>query len=376
LNASTFKDLLLQKSHALGFDIFRIASPDALAQAEQNLNAYLASNYHGDMMWMEHRAKERANPSLLWPQVRSILLLGMNYAPQHNPLKDLQERSNGLVSTYAQGADYHDVIKPRLKEIAQLLVSQSGAQAKVFVDTAPVMEKPLAQAAGLGWQGKHTVLVSRQFGSWLFLGAIFTNAELDPDTPEKDHCGVCTRCLDICPTNAFPQPYQLDSRRCISYLTIEHKGPIPYELRAKFGNRIFGCDDCLAVCPWNKFAQTAREQKLLSRRDIGLKPLYDLLQLNDASFRKLFAKTPVKRTGRNRFLRNCLIAAGNSGNQALLPAVRALLKDESTLVRGAAIWALSQLSQGELHDERCRVLCSEEKDTYVRDEWKAALFNA
>ncbi len=317
---------------------------------------------------METRAAERADPRLLWPDVCSIILVGLNYAPDKNPLENLSARSDGLVSVYAQGADYHDVIKPRLKEIAALL-ARDNHQAKVFVDTAPVMEKPLAAAAGLGWQGKHTVLVSREFGSWLFLGAIFTDAVIEADAPETDHCGSCKRCLDICPTDAFPQPYQLDSRLCISYLTIEHKGVIPRALRAKFGNRIFGCDDCLAVCPWNKFAQAAHEQKITSRRDIGLKPLHELLQLDDTAFRTLFAKTPVKRTGRDRFLRNCLIAAGNSQDESLIPPVQKLLDDENPLVRGAAVWALGQLSPALFEKEKSHH--AHEKDANVQTEWSA-----
>jgi epoxyqueuosine reductase len=365
----SLKRKLSEKSRSLGFDIFRIASPLSLNKEQENLSAYLSANYHAGMDWMQTRADERANPQLLWPGVRSVLLLGMNYAPESDPLENLKARSRGLVSVYAQGADYHDVIKPRLKEIARMLAQESGAQAKVFVDTAPVMEKPLSAAAGIGWQGKHTVLVSKEFGSWLFLGAIFTDMELQPDATEHDHCGSCTRCLDICPTKAFPQPYQLDSRKCISYLTIEHKGHIPRELRAKFGNRIFGCDDCLAVCPWNKFAKAAQEQKLVSRRDIGLMPLADLLQLNDAAFRKLFAKTPVKRTGRARFLRNCLIAAGNSEDSSLIKYVRALLDDDSALVRAASVWALSKLSQDDFQNEAYRAL--NENDAGVRAEWTA-----
>lgn len=364
------KEQLQQKARELNFDLFRLASPLALVSAEHDLSAFLQAGYHGDMAWMETRAAERASPILLWPDVKSILLLGMNYAPAHDPMQHLQARSHGLISAYAQGADYHDVLKPRLKQIASVL-AQYGGQAKVFVDTAPVMEKPLAQASGLGWQGKHTVLVSREFGSWLFLGAIFTDLELPPDDAEHTHCGSCTRCLDICPTNAFPQAYQLDARKCISYLTIEHKGPIPHELRSKFGNRIFGCDDCLAVCPWNKFAQASREQQLISRRDIGLMPLSELLQLDDASFRKLFVKTPVKRTGRDRFIRNCIIAAGNSSDTALIPYLLMLLSDDSELVRGAAIWALAQLASPQLQAEQHRF--ENETNAYVREEWTMAL---
>lgn len=364
------KDRLKAGAKALGFDVLRVTSPQTLGSAEEDLASFLQAGYHGSMSWMEPRARERANPSLLWPQVRSVLLLGMNYGPSVNPLTHLKARNRGLVSVYAQGADYHDVIKKRLKRLAAILTAQQ-ADVKVFVDTAPVMEKPLAQAAGLGWQGKHTVLVSREFGSWLFLGAIFTTAVLEPDPPENTHCGSCTACLDICPTNAFPRPYQIDARKCISYLTIEHKGPIPRGLREKFGNRIFGCDDCLAVCPWNKFARQAREHELVSRRDIGLRPLSELLALDDAAFRALFAKTPVKRTGRDRFLRNCLIAAGNSGDADLIEPVRRLLDEASALVRGAAVWALARLSWEEFEREGWRA--AEEKEAIVSEEWKLAL---
>jgi epoxyqueuosine reductase len=321
---------------------------------------------------MADRARERADPRALWPEVRSVAMLGMSAAPDENPLGKLAARSQGLVAAYAQGVDYHDVIKPRLKAIARALLESAGeGDAKVFVDTAPLMEKPLAAAAGLGWQGKHTVLVSRAHGSWLVLGAILTTLDIAPDAPHAERCGTCTRCLDVCPTAAFPKPFELDARRCLAYLTIEHKGPIPREFRALMGNRVFGCDDCLAVCPWNRFAAAARDAKLTARRDIGLRPLAELLALDDGAFRALFAKTPVKRTGRARFVRNCLLAAGNSGDPALAAPVRALLADAEPLVRGAAVWALARLDPEALRAEAWRA--GRETDPAVAAEWRAEL---
>ena len=322
---------------------------------------------------MDATAARRGNPRTLWPQVGSVIMLGVNYGQDSDPLAILRRRGRGAISVYARGDDYHDIIKPRLKALARWLTAQAGGDAKVFVDTAAVMEKPLAAAAGIGWQGKHTNLVSRQFGSWLFLGAIFTTLELPPDAPEIDHCGSCHACLDICPTAAFPAPYRLDARRCISYLTIEHKGPIPRELRAPIGNRIFGCDDCLAVCPWNKFAQAGRENKLAARPELTAPRLADLARLDDAAFRQLFSKSPLKRTGRTRFVRNVLIAMGNSGDAALAPEAIRLLDDPSPLVRGAAVWALSRL----LPAERFAVLAMDrrarESEPLVAEEWTVAL---
>jgi epoxyqueuosine reductase len=322
---------------------------------------------------METTAARRGNPRALWPQVRSVIMLGLNYSPDGDPLKILRSRDRGAISVYARGDDYHEIIKARLKALARWLTAQTGGDAKIFVDTAAVMEKPLAAAAGIGWQGKHTNLVSRQFGSWLFLGAIFTTLDLPPDAPESDHCGTCQACLDVCPTTAFPAPYRLDARRCISYLTIEHKGPIPRELRPAIGNRIFGCDDCLAVCPWNKFAQAGRESKLSARQELSAPRLADLARLDDAAFRKLFSKSPIKRTGRNRFVRNVLIAIGNSGDATLAPEAIRLLDDPSALVRGAAVWALSRL----LGAERLAMLAAErpveEKEPLVAEEWTAAV---
>lgn len=321
---------------------------------------------------MATTAHRRGDPHALWPDVRSVIMLGMNYGPDADPLAILRRRSHGAISVYARGDDYHDIIKPRLKAIARWLLAQAGGDAKVFVDTAPVMEKPLAAAAGLGWQGKHTNLVSRRYGSWLFLGAIFSTLDLAPDTPEPDHCGHCRACLDVCPTAAFPAPYQLDARRCISYLTIEHKGPIARALRGRMGNRIYGCDDCLAVCPWNKFAQIGREARLSARDALKAPALADLVRLDDAAFRALFAKSPVKRIGRERFVRNVLIGIGNSSDPTLVSEAERLLADAAPLVRGAAVWALGRLDPG-----RFAALAparqAAEDDPSVRAEWTAAL---
>ncbi len=323
------------------------------------------------MDWLAATAERRASPKLLWAEVRSVIMLGINYGPEADPLSVLAERTRGAISVYAQGDDYHEVVKPRLKSLARFLIAQAGGDVKVFIDTAAVMEKPLAERAGLGWQGKHTNLVSREFGSWLFLGAIFTTLELPAAQPEIDHCGSCRACLDVCPTQAFPQAYKLDPRRCISYLTIEHKGPIPRELRARMGNRIYGCDDCLAVCPWNKFAQAGREAKLHARDALQAPALADLVELDDAQFRALFRKSPVKRTGRNRFVRNVLIAIGNSGDDSLAPKAKARLADESSLVRGAAVWALSRLLEKNEFERLRREYADRELDDATRSEWFA-----
>jgi epoxyqueuosine reductase len=352
-----------------------VARPDAIPLAAERLRAFLDAGAHGDMIWMAANAERRGDPRTLWSQVRSIVMLGFNYGPDDDPLAILRQRDRGDISVYARGDDYHDIIKPRLKALARWLVDKAGGDVKVFVDAAAVMEKPLAQAAGLGWQGKHTNLVSLELGSWLFLGAIFTTLDLVPDAAEADHCGSCHACLDVCPTAAFPAPYRLDARRCISYLTIEHKGPIPRALRPLIGNRIYGCDDCLAVCPWNKFAQAGREQKLAARDNLRAPLLADLAQLDDAAFRTLFAKSPVKRTGRGRFVRNVLIAIGNSGDAALAATAERLLADEAPLVRGAAVWALGRLDIARLTRaaERRR---AGERDPDVIDEWRAALAGA
>jgi len=347
-----------------------VVKPDAIPLAAPRLREFLATGAHGDMGWMAN-ADRRGEPRVLWPDVRSIVMLGINYGPDDDPLAILKERTRGAISVYARGDDYHDLIKSRLKQIGRWLIDRAGGDVKVFVDTAPVMEKPLAAAAGLGWQGKHTNLVSRQFGSWLFLGAIFTTLELPPDEPERDHCGQCRACLDICPTAAFPAPYRLDARRCISYLTIEHKGQIPRELRPLIGNRIYGCDDCLAVCPWNKFAVAGREVKLAAREVLRAPPLAELARLDDAAFRTLFAKSAVKRVGRARFVRNVLIAIGNSGDASLAAEAERLLDDESPLVRGAAIWALGRLDCDRLR--RVEKRRTREAHPDLNAEWAAAL---
>jgi epoxyqueuosine reductase len=340
-------------------------------EAKPRLARFLAEGLHGDMTWLKTTAARRGSPLALWPEVRTVIMLGMNYAPNRDPLAVLAQRDRATISVYAQGDDYHDLIKARLKQLARWLVDHAGSEVKVFVDTAAVMEKPLAASAGLGWQGKHTNLVSRQFGSWLFLGAIFTTLDLPADSAEEDACGSCRACLDVCPTAAFPEPYRLDARRCISYLTIEHKGPIPRALRPLMGNRIYGCDDCLAACPWNKFAVAGREAKLAAREALRAPRLAELARLDDAQFRSVFAKTAIKRTGRDRFVRNVLIAIGNSADASLAREAERLLDDASPLVRGAAVWALSRL----LAKDEVAALAREhqDNDALVADEWAAAL---
>ncbi|CAM5193687.1 Epoxyqueuosine reductase OS=Bosea thiooxidans OX=53254 GN=SAMN05660750_04610 PE=4 SV=1 [Bosea thiooxidans] len=350
--------------------MIRVAGADAIPEAPGRLLAWLDSGYQGEMGWMAERRDQRADPRRLWSEVRSVVMLGMNYAGEGDPLAVLAQPDKAAISLYARRRDYHDVIKGKLKSVAGLLAARAGADVKVFVDTAPVMEKPLAQAAGLGWQGKHTVLVSREHGSWLLLGAIYTTAELPADAPERDHCGSCRRCLDICPTDAFPAPYQLDARRCIAYLTIEHPGHIDAALRPGIGNRVFGCDDCLAVCPWNKFAQTAQETRLALKDELDGLDLAALARLDDAGFRKLFAGTPVKRTGRDRFLRNVLIAIGNSGRAALAESALPHLADPSPLVRAMAAWALGRLDP-ERAGELAAAKLDSESDPQVRAEWHA-----
>jgi epoxyqueuosine reductase len=362
---------LAEAARAQGFDAFGVARPDAIPRSAERLREFLAAGIHGDMDWMARNADRRGDPRTLWADARAIVMLGVNYGPQDDPLAILQKRLCGAMSVYAQGDDYHDLIKPRLKALGRWLIEKAGGDVKVFVDTAPLMEKPLAAAAGLGWQGKHTNLVSRTHGSWLFLGAIFTTLDLPPDAPESDHCGTCQACLDICPTAAFPAPYQLDARRCISYLTIEHKGPIPRALRPLIGNRIYGCDDCLAVCPWNKFAQAGHEAKLAAKAALRAPRLAELAQLDDAGFRALFTKNAVKRTGRARFVRNVLIAIGNSGNAALANEAERLLDDSSPLVRGTAIWALGRLDRARLERLGTKRRAAE-KDPDVAAEWNAA----
>ena len=365
------KAALIEHARSRGFDVAGVTKPGAVPEAKARLERFLADGAHGDMVWMATTAERRTSPSALWPAVRSVIMLGMNYGPDEDPLAILQARSRAAISVYAKGEDYHELIKSRLKDVARWLIQNAGGDVKVFVDTAAVMEKPLAASAGLGWQGKHTNLVSRQYGSWLFLGAIFTTLDLPADDAEPDSCGSCRACLDICPTAAFPEPYRLDARRCISYLTIEHKGPIPRELRPLMGNRIYGCDDCLAVCPWNKFAAQGREAKLAARAILRAPKLAELARLDDAQFRTLFAKTSIKRTGRDRFVRNVLIAIGNSGSASLSVEAERLLDDASPLVRGAAVWALARLNQVRLRkaaDKRAA-----EQDATVREEWSAEL---
>ena len=372
LSPADLKSALEREARALGFDCIGVTDPGAIGGAAKYFREFLDSGSHGDMDWLATHPERRSDPRVLWPGVRSIIMLGVNYGPDENPLEILKRRDRGAISAYAQGDDYHDVIKKRLKALARWLVAASGDDVKVFVDTAAVMEKPLAQAAGLGWQGKHTNLVSRVFGSWMFLGAIYTASDLPRDTADIDHCGSCIACQEICPTAAFPAPYKLDARRCISYLTIESKGPIPREFRKAMGNRIYGCDDCLAVCPWNKFAQAGREAKLAAREELRAPPLADLVRLDDAAFRALFSKSPVKRIGRDRFVRNVLIAIGNSDDAALAVEAERLLDDASPLVRGAAVWALSQLLEPRAFAALASSAIDTETDDSVREEWRAS----
>lgn len=337
--------MLRAEAQKLGLDAVGVARLASDAHLPGRLAHFLNEKRHGDMDWMETHADRRGDPLRLWPEAKSAVVFGQSYAPPTNPLDALDHRSNAAISVYAKGRDYHDVLKKRIKSLARTFAERSGADVKVFVDTAPLMEKPLAAKAGLGWQGKHTVLVSREHGDWLFLGVMLTTAELEPDTEMTDHCGSCSRCLDICPTNAFPAPYQLDARRCIAYLTIEHRGHIAPEFRAAIGNRVFGCDDCAAVCPWNKFAGAATEIKYAARPETDNPPLAELLALDDAAFRSRFAGTPIKRTGRDRIVRNALIASGNSGDRSLLRHIEPLLADESPLVRAMAVWASRRLAE-------------------------------
>jgi epoxyqueuosine reductase len=366
---SDIRETVRTRARIEGFDVVRFARAAAVHEAAGRLGAFLEQGRHGTMDWLERNADRRANPAILWPEARSVVVAGLNYGPDHDPLDDLKDRAAGTISVYARGDDYHDVLKQRLKRLAGFMVATFGGDAKIFVDTAPVLEKPLAQESGLGWQGKHTNLVSRDFGSWLFLGSVFTTLEIEADTPERDHCGVCSACLDICPTRAFPAPYQLDARRCISYLTIEHKGHIAREFREAIGGRIYGCDDCLAVCPWNKFAQVSREAQFLAREALRRPLLADLARLDDASFRALFRGSPVKRIGRDRFVRNVLIAIGNSGDAALAAQAERLLDDSSPLVRAMAVWSLAKL----LDTSRFKALAAKhellEADAEVREEW-------
>ncbi len=364
------REELEREARAAGFSAFGVTAPGAMAaETEPALTRFLEAGMHGEMGWMAERTAWRGDPRALWPAARSVIMLGENYGPEADPMALLSARERGVISVYAQGKDYHDLVKKRLKRVGRRLVALTGAEIKVFVDTAPVMEKPLAEAAGLGWRGKHTNLVSRDFGSWLFLGAIFTTAEIAPDARHGEHCGTCRRCLDICPTAAFPEPFRLDARRCISYLTIELKGPIPRPMRPLIGNRIYGCDDCLAVCPWNRFAERAAEIGYHAREGMEGPLLAELAALDEAGFRARFAGSPVKRIGRARLLRNVLVAIGNSASPGLAPAAEARLSDEAPLVRGAAVWALSRL----LPRAALSRLRQPDPDREVEAEWEAAL---
>ncbi|MBW7964204.1 tRNA epoxyqueuosine(34) reductase QueG [Bradyrhizobium sp. BR 10261] len=372
LDPTELKAQLAREARALGFDCIGITEPGTIESAGRHFLEFIATGGHGDMDWLAREPERRVDPRGLWSDVRSVIMLGVNYGPDQDPLAILKQRTRAAISVYAQGDDYHDLIKKRLKALARWLVATAPSEVKVFVDTAAVMEKPLAQAAHLGWQGKHTNLVSREFGSWLFLGAIYTTLELPRESAEIDHCGSCRACLDICPTAAFPAPYKLDARRCISYLTIENKGPIPQEFRKAIGNRIYGCDDCLAACPWNKFAQEGREAKLAARDELRAPGLAELARLDDAAFRALFTRSPVKRIGRDRFLRNVLIAIGNSGDVALADEARRLLDDANPLVRGAAVWALRQLLERDEFEAMQADALNKESDQSLREEWQAA----
>lgn len=370
--SSLLEQRLEQRAIAAGFDVMSITGAELAPEIGERLEAFVADERHGTMDWLADTRERRRQPRAMWPRARSAVVLGMNYGPEIDPMARLQETSSGVISVYALNRDYHDVVKGKLKALAQWLANQSGGDVKVFVDTAPLMEKPLAQAAGIGWQGKHTNLVSREFGSWLFLSVILTSAELAVNKAEGDHCGGCRACLDVCPTKAFPNPYELDASRCISYLTIEHKGHIAREFRSAMGNRIYGCDDCLAVCPWNKFAREAAETKLTARDDLVAPDLAMLAGLDDAGFRKLFAGSPVKRTGRDRFVRNVLIAIGNSKDHAMTPAIEALLSDPSPLVRAMAVWALHQLTDAATIKAKRQKHADDETDPDVLNEWREA----
>jgi epoxyqueuosine reductase len=360
---------IVEEAAKLGFEVCRFTQARLPPEVGQRIARAIRRDHHAGMDWLAETASRRKSPEAMWPDARSAILLGMNYGPDGDPLANLARTDRATISVYARHRDYHDVIKGRLKQVAQRVAKLTGSQVKVFVDTAPLAEKPLAERAGVGWQGKHTNLVSRQYGSWLFLGAILTSADLLLDVSETDHCGNCRACLDICPTDAFPAPYQLDSRRCISYLTIEHKGPIPKELRRAMGNRIYGCDDCLAVCPWNKFARRARESRLQARDDLESPELAALSELDDAGFRQLFSGSAVKRIGRNRFVRNVLIAIGNSGRPKLAGKAGKLLSDPDPTVRGAAVWATARLLAAEDFGRLRADLLPRETDSGVIEEW-------
>ena len=367
---------LMARLGAEGFDAAGIAPATVSADQGIRLAAFLNAGWHGRMDWLARRAQWRASPRALWPAAKSAIIAAMSYAPRRDPLEGLTERSKGLISAYAQSGDYHEVLKARLKRVAGWLAERARVEVKVFVDTAPLMEKPLAAAAGLGWQGKHTNLVSRSHGSWLFLGVILTDLDLPADPPHEDHCGSCTACLDICPTRAFAAPYQLDARRCISYLTIEHNGHIPLEFRTAIGNRIYGCDDCLAVCPWNKFAAVSRHSQFHPRTELEAPLLSTLAALDDPAFRTLFAGSAIKRIGRDRFVRNVMIACGNSGDPSLVDCVTERIQDPSALVRAVAVWALSKLIPAHAFAALAARIGAAEPDPFVRDEWRQGRDNS
>jgi len=369
--AADSRDSIRKQAADLGFDVCRFASASEPWSAGERLAYFVEAGRHGDMGWMETTLERRAHPTAMWAGARTAIVLGLNYGPEHDPLPEMADRSAGYISVYARGDDYHELIKGRLKTLAGQVAARTGQEVKVFVDTAPLMEKPLAQRAGLGWQGKHTNLLSRDHGSWLFLGVILSAADYEPDPAEGEHCGSCTACLDACPTNAFPAPFQLDARRCLSYLTIEFPGPWPVEFRSLTGSRIYGCDDCLAVCPWNKFAAASKEARLQARDALGSPRLADLAALDDAAFRALFAKSPVKRIGRDRFVRNVLYAVGNSGDPGLEEAAARLLDDGSPLVRGAAVWAVSRLVGEDAFTGLREARLAGEVDEGVLAEWRA-----
>jgi len=362
------------KAREIGFDTIGFTKPKLAERDRERLAEFVAGGEHGTMEWMAKHLDRRGDPKTLWQDVRTVMVLGSNYGPDHNPMDNLVDKTAANISVYARHQDYHDLVKKRLKQLGRWMAQEFGCELKVFVDTAPVLEKPLAERAGIGWQGKHTCVVSREFGSWLFLSEIFTTLELPIDQPGRDHCGNCTRCQDVCPTKAFPRPYALDARRCISYLTIEHAGPIPHEFRRAMGNRVYGCDDCLAVCPWNRFAKQTAEHAFIAREDLTAPRLLSFLDMDDATFRTFFRKSPIKRSGRERFLRNCLIALGNSGDaeETTTNAIQAMLADPSPIIRGAAVWALRELLAPEVFKTLRALWFEAETDEEVQAEWNAS----
>lgn len=372
MSTQTLEDQIQDRAKDIGFDVCRITEASLQALTGDRLAESIEAGHHASMQWLADTYERRKTPEAMWSDAKSAILLGMNYGPNSDPMKTLSLPDKATISVYARNRDYHDIIKGKLKTLASWLASKTSEEVKVFVDTAPLMEKPLAQKAGIGWQGKHTNLVSRNYGSWLFLGSILTTADLTPHKTEIDHCGSCSSCLDICPTSAFPAPYQLDARRCISYLTIEHDGPIPTEFREPMGNRIYGCDDCLAVCPWNKYASQTNEMKLSARDDLTAPDLIDLVQLDDQSFREMFSGSPIKRIKRDRFIRNVLIAIGNSGLQLLKPQVIKLLDDKDATVRATAVWTLSKLEKRSQFTNMKKKYVVNERDPIVLNEWNAA----